>query len=102
MPADELQITTTHLLGEGCFGKCSVAIYKQWYNVCVKSMNSDLVDKARLLQEARILTKLKGHSQIPHCFGICLLELLLVIHTVDSRPLSLVEVLAEKWGSIKC
>ena len=61
IPADELPITTTHYLGEGSVGKCTVVIYKQCYDVCVKSMNTDLVDKSRLLQEARILTILSGH-----------------------------------------
>ena len=95
IPADELQIKTTRSLGEGCFGKCAIAVYKQCYDVCVKSMNADLVDESRLLQEAQILTKLSGHRHIPHCFGICRSELLLVmsLHMVDDRPLSLVEVL---------
>lgn len=48
IPADELQITRTHLLGEGCFGKYTVATYKQCYN-------SDSVDESHLLQEAHIL-----------------------------------------------
>lgn len=58
-------------------------------------MNSELVDESRLLQEAQILTKLSGHRHIPHCFGICRSELLLVmsLHMVDGRPLSLVEEL---------
>ena len=100
IPADELQIKTTHFLGEGSFGKCALALYKQCYSVCVKSMISDLVDEARLLQEARILTKLSGHRHIPHCFGICRSEMLLVmsLHTVDNKPLSLVEAL---WSNSK-
>lgn len=83
------------VLGEGSFGKCTVATYKGQYAVCVKKMKRSVTDEKHLLQEARILSTLSSHRYIPHCFGVCLSELMLVtsLHTVNGKSIALDEAL---------
>ena len=88
--AHELQVTTQQL-GEGCFGKCTVAIYKETYEVCMKSLKGGLTAESHLLQEARMLCKVSGHTHIPHCFGVCksMMAVVMSLHTVEGKSLTL-------------
>ena len=94
IPAEELQMKQ-NALGEGTFGRCAVATYKGQYEVCVKKMKRSVTDKKHLLQEAKILSILGSHRYIPHCFGVCLSELVLVtsLHTADGKSIALDEAL---------
>ena len=95
IPAEDLQMTSIMILGEGSFGKCTVATYKGHYAVCVKKLKKSATDDVHLLKEARILSILSSHRCIPHCFGVCLSELMLVtsLHTVEGKSLALDEAI---------
>lgn len=89
----QLKFTELESIGEGCFGKCRVAIYND-HEVCVKIMKRGMMDEAHLLQEGRLLSKF-DHQHIPHCFGVCRSKLMLVmsLHTVKGKPLALDEAM---------
>ena len=96
IPKSGITISKCDKLGEGTFGTCYVGIYKQMYDVCVKVMKKKRVSLPRLHKEATILNTLSGHNNIPHCFGICLIENAIVtsLHTIDGNPSTMDELIA--------
>ena len=71
-------------IGNGRFGTCSRMIFKECFDVCVKTFTSDSSIES-IRHEASILLTLNSSPYIPHCFGICSTRRALVMSNVSVK-----------------
>ncbi len=71
-------------IGKGRFGTCSRMIFKECFDVCVKTFTSDYSIES-IRHEASILLTLNSSPYIPHCFGICSTKRALVMSNISVK-----------------
>lgn len=82
-------IATYRSIGKGRFGTCTLMVFKDMFNVCVKEYGEDTSVQA-IRSEAGIMLALSCEF-IPHCFGVCIARRALVMSylSIADKPLSL-------------
>ena len=98
-----LKVDKSQKIGNGTFGNCYIALYRNEYRVVVKEMKiieSPEKTREEVWREASAITGIGDHWGIPLVFGVCTdrapFYLVLQFHTLRSESVTLFKAASEK------
>ena len=99
-----LKVDKSQKIGNGTFGNCYIALYRNEYRVVVKEMKiieSPEKTREEVRREASAITGIGDHWGIPLVFGVCTDQapfyLVLQFHTLRSESVTLFKAASEKF-----
>ena len=86
-------------IGSGRFGACTLMVYKDMFEVCVKQVSEEFSAQA-VKSEAAVMLALNCCAFTPHCFGVFSHSIVMAFVNVDGKPVSLHSALRSNSGVV--